>query len=322
MTIDFNKINNRRNTNSSKWNVKEHELPMWVADMDFQTVPEVMEAMHKDVDRGIFGYQYVPDEYYEAVADWYEKEHNFKPNLDWLLFSTGVMPSIGSILRHITDVGDNVLLQEPNYNSFYKAIVNNGHHILNSELSYQNGKYTIDWDDLEKKMADPRTSAMIVCNPHNPTGHIWDKKTLTRIGQLAKKNHVLIISDEIHGDITMPGCGYTPFASLDAEIVDNSISLVSPSKTFNLAILHASTLIIPNEQLRERVNLAISTDGLSEPGALAIDGSIAAYTQGHEWLNDLRNYVAGNRQYVEKFVKEDIPEIRVLPAEATYLAWI
>ncbi|MQS75469.1 MalY/PatB family protein [Companilactobacillus halodurans] len=322
MKYDFDKINDRRDTNSNKWNVEENELPMWVADMDIQTVPEVIEAMHKDVERGIFGYQYVPDEYYRAVANWYRTEHDFSPKLEWLVFSTGVMPSIGAILRHMTDVGDNVLLQEPNYNSFYKTITNNGRHILNSELTYKNGTYEIDWDDLESKLADPQTTVMIICNPHNPTGHIWDSDVLTRIGRLAWRYNVMIISDEIHGDLTMPGYNYTPFASLDSEITNNSISLVSPSKTFNLAVLHASTMIIPNKDVREKAARAVAIDGSNEPGVLAIDASIAAYTKGSEWLHELRKYIQGNREYLEKFAKENIPEIKVLPAQATYLAWI
>jgi len=322
MKYDFNKINNRRNTNSVKWNVKDNELPMWVADMDIQTVPEVIDAMHADVDRGIFGYQYVPEEYYRAVASWYKKEHNFEPEIDWLVFSTGVMPSVGSILRHLTDVGDNVLLQEPNYNSFYQAITNNGHHVLNSELEYNNFKYEINWRDLETKLSDPLTTAMIVCNPHNPTGYIWDRATLTKIGKLALKHGVLIISDEIHGDLTMPGYDYVPFASLDPEIANNSISLVSPSKTFNLAVLHASTMIIPNKDLRYKATRAVSVDGSNEPGVLAIDASIAAYTKGNEWLHELREYIDENRKYLEDYIKENIPEIKVLPSHATYLAWI
>lgn len=322
MQFNFDKINDRRSANSEKWNVKEHELPMWVADMDIQTAPAIIEAMHRDVDRGIFGYQYVPKAYYEAVASWYKTEHNFEPKTDWLVFSTGIMPSIGSILRHLTDVGDNILIQEPNYNSFFNAIENNGRHVLNSELDYKHGKYSIDWKDLEIKLSDPQTSAMIICNPHNPSGHIWDKRTLTKMGQLAKKHDVLVISDEIHGDITMPGHDYIPFASLDEDVIDNSISLVSPSKTFNMAILHASTMIIPDERLRQRATLAVSVDGLNSPGALAIDASIAAYTEGHEWLHELRKYIQGNREYLEKFVKENLPEIRVIPAESTYLAWI
>ncbi|MBL3530689.1 pyridoxal phosphate-dependent aminotransferase [Companilactobacillus zhachilii] len=322
MQFNFDKINDRRNSNSEKWNVKEHELPMWVADMDIQTAPAIIEAMHKDVDRGIFGYQYVPKRYYEAVASWYKEEHNFEPQLDWLVFSTGIMPTIGSILRHLTDVGDNVLIQEPNYNSFFKAIENNGRHILNSELIYKQGQYSINWKDLENKMLDPQTTVMIVCNPHNPSGHIWDKATLTKIGQMAKRHHVLIISDEIHGDLTMPGHDYVPFASLDSDVTDNSISLVSPSKTFNVAILHASTMIIPNEHLRGLAEKAISVDGLSEPGILAIDASIAAYTEGHEWLHELRKYIQTNREYLEKFVQDNIPEIKVIPAESTYLAWL
>ena len=322
MQFNFDKINDRRNANSSKWQVKEHELPMWVADMDIQTAPAIIEAMHKDVDRGIFGYQYVPDEYYRAIASWYKKEHNFEPDLDWLVFSNGVMPSIGSILRHLTDLGDNVLLQEPNYNSFYNAITSNGHHIVNSELEYQYGKYSINWKDLEEKLSDPQTTAMIVCNPHNPAGIIWDKETLTKIGKLANKHDVLIISDEIHGDITMPGYDYVPFASLDAEVTQNSISLASPSKTFNLAILHAATLFIPNAKLRQKVEHAISVDGINSPGIMSMDASIAAYTQGHEWLTELRQYIQKNREYVEDFAKKNIPDIKVLPAQATYLAWI
>jgi len=322
MQFNFDKINDRRNANSVKWNVKEHELPMWVADMDIQTAPAIVEAMHKDVDRGIFGYQYVPEAYYKAVASWYKIEHNFEPETDWLVFSNGIMPTIGSILRHLTDVGDNVLIQEPNYNSFFQAIENNGRHILNSELTYKNGQYIIDWKDLETKMLDPQTSVMIVCNPHNPSGHIWDKATLTKIGQMAKQHNVLIISDEIHGDLTMPGHDYVPFASLDSDVTDNSISLVSPSKTFNVAILHAATMIIPNEQLRQRATRAVSVDGINEPGILAVDASIAAYTEGHEWLHELRKYIQGNREYLEKFVQDNIPEIKVIPAESTYLAWI
>ncbi|MFC6177339.1 MalY/PatB family protein [Companilactobacillus huachuanensis] len=322
MQFNFDKINDRRSANSFKWNVKEHELPMWVADMDIQTAPAIMDAMHKDVDRGIFGYQFVPESYYQAVASWYKTEHNFEPEIDWLVFSNGIMPTIGSILRHLTDVGDNILIQEPNYNSFFKTIENNGRHILNSELTYKNGKYNIDWKDLETKMLDPQTSAMIVCNPHNPSGQIWDKATLTKIGQMAIKHQVLIISDEIHGDLTMPGHDYIPFASLDSNVIANSISLVSPSKTFNLAILHAATMIIPDAQLRQRAERAVSVDGLNEPGILAIDASIAAYTEGHEWLHELRDYIQGNREFLEKFVQDNIPEIKVIPAESTYLAWI
>lgn len=322
MQFNFDKINDRRNTNSEKWNVKSNELPMWVADMDIQTAPAIIEAMHTDVDRGIFGYQYVPKAYYQAVIDWYKTEHKTALKPEWLVFSNGIMPTIGSLLRHLTDVGDNVLIQEPNYNSFFKTIENNGRHILNSELDYKQGQYSINWKDLETKMVDPKTTVMIVCNPHNPSGQIWDKDTLTKMGKLAKQHHVLVISDEIHGDLTMPGYDYVPFSSLAEEVTDNSISLVSPSKTFNVAILHASTMIIPDENLREEATKAVSNDGLNEPGALAMDASIAAYTEGHEWLHELQKYIQANREYLEKFAQDNIPEIKVLPAQATYLAWI
>lgn len=322
MSFDFDKVNNRRNTASEKWNVKENELPMWVADMDFQTAPEILEAMHKSIDGGIFGYQFVPDKYYEAVASWFEKEHNFKPDTKWMLFSTGVIPSISAVIRHFTDVGDNILLQEPNYNSFYGVIEHNGRNVTNNELIYKNGTYNVDWQDLEKKLSDPQTTIMIVCNPHNPTGHIWSKDTLTRIGKLAKKYNVMIISDEIHGDISMPGHGYIPFSSLDSEVAENSISLVSPTKTFNMAQLHASTIIAPDSNIRARVERALSIDDQIEPGILAIDGTIAAYTKGHEWLSELKQYISSNRQLLSDYVSKNIPELSVIKSDATYLAWI
>lgn len=322
MSFDFDKINNRRNTASVKWGVKENELPMWVADMDFQTAPEILDAMHKSIDGGIFGYQTIPDKYYEAVTDWFEKEHDFKPKTDWMLFSTGVIPTISAILRHMTDVGDNVLLQEPNYNTFYGVIEHNGRNVTNNELIYEDGTYKVDWEDLNAKLADPQTTVMLVCNPHNPTGHIWSKETLTKIGEMAKKHDVMIISDEIHGDISMPGHSYVPFSSLAPEVAENSISLVSPTKTFNLAQLHASTVIAPDANLLARVERAISIDDQSEPGILAVDGTIAAYTKGHEWLAGLRQYVSENHQLLTDYVAKNIPEISVIKSDATYLAWI
>ncbi|WP_334329398.1 MalY/PatB family protein [Companilactobacillus sp. HBUAS59699] len=322
MSFDFDKVNDRRNTTSEKWNVKDNELPMWVADMDFQTAPEILEAMHKSLDGGIFGYQFVPDEYYQAVANWFKTEHNFEPKTEWMLFSTGVIPSISAIIRHLTDVGDNILLQEPNYNTFYGVIEHNGRNVTNSELIYENGTYSVDWQDLEEKLSDPQTTVMLVCNPHNPTGHIWSKETLTKIGELAKKHDVLIIADEIHGDISMPGHSYVPFSSLDPEITKNSISLVSPTKTFNLAQLHASTIIAPDENIRARVERALSIDDQIEPGILAVDGTIAAYTKGHEWLDGLKHYVSDNRQLLSDYVAKNIPELSVIKSDATYLAWI
>ncbi|WP_125588410.1 MalY/PatB family protein [Companilactobacillus jidongensis] len=322
MSFDFDKINDRRNTASVKWDVKENELPMWVADMDFQTAPEILTAMHKAIDSGIFGYQMIPDEYYKAVADWFKKEHNFKPKTDWMLFSTGVIPTISAILRHMTDVGDNVLLQEPNYNTFYGVIEHNGRNVTNNELIYTDGTYKVDWEDLDAKLSDPQTTVMLVCNPHNPTGHIWSKETLTKVGKMAKEHNVLIISDEIHGDISMPGHSYVPFASLDPEVAENSISLVSPTKTFNMAQLHASTIIAPDANLLARVERAISIDDQSEPGILAVAGTIAAYTKGHEWLSDLRQYISVNHQLLTDYVANNISELSVVKSDATYLAWI
>lgn len=200
--FDFSEMIDRRHTNSVKWDVQDHELPMWVADMDFRTAPGIVKAIQDKAATGIFGYEEVPAAYFEAVQHWYATEHNWAPNTAWMRFVTGVVPAISSAVRRVSNVGDNVLVQAPVYNIFYNSIVNNGRHILSSDLVDRDGVYTIDWADLTAKMADPLTTMMILCNPHNPVGKVWTTTELAKIGELAAANHVTVLSDEIHGDIT------------------------------------------------------------------------------------------------------------------------
>lgn len=320
---DFSELIDRRHTNSVKWDVKDNELPMWVADMDFRTLPAIVEAIQERSKSGIFGYEEVPQAYFDAVQSWYQKEHNWRPETAWMIFATGVVPTISSAVRRLTNVGDNVLIQAPVYNIFYNSILNNGRHVLSSDLVLDNqGRYHIDWDDLESKMAEPLTTMMILCNPHNPVGMIWSAETLARIGELAAKHHVVVLSDEIHGDITAPDKGYTPFASVNQINEQNSVTAVSPSKTFNVAALHAATVIVPNEALRAIVNRGLNTDELAEPNSFAIPATIAAYTSGHQWVHDLRAYIERNKQTVAKFVAENIPSVKVISGDATYLVWL
>lgn len=322
MSYDFSEMIDRRHTNSVKWDVADNELPMWVADMDFRTAPAIVDAIKRKADTGIFGYEEVPDAYFEAVQHWYATEHDWAPNTDWMRFVTGVVPAISSAVRRISHVGDNVLVQAPVYNIFYNSIVNNGRHVLSNDLQFADGTYDVDWDDLATKLADPLTTMMILCNPHNPVGKVWKTAELQRLADLAAANHVTVFSDEIHGDITDAGHGYTPFASVSETAANISITAVSPSKTFNVAALHAATLIVPNEDLRNSVDRGINSEELAEPNAFAIPGSIAAYTHGAEWVHELNATITANKQVLTTFIEKNLPQLHVIKGHATYLVWI
>lgn len=322
MTYDFDKLTDRRGTNSLKWDVAENELPMWVADMDFETAPEITEALKKRAAHGIFGYTVVPDAWKEAVSGWWERRHGFKMEQDWLIFCTGVVPAISSAVRKLTTVGENVLVQTPVYNIFFNSIRSNGRNIVENRLRYRDGAYEIDWEDLENKLKDPQTTLMILCNPHNPTGSIWTREELTRIGELCADNHVLVLSDEIHCDLTEPGYEYTPFASVSEICAQNSVTCIAPTKAFNLAGLQTAAVAVPNETVRHKMDRALNTDEVAEPNAFAIDAAIAAFTKGDAWLDELREYLAGNRKLAQDFLEQELPNVRLVPSHATYLLWL
>lgn len=319
---DFTTIPQRRQTDSIKWAVQPNELPMWIADMDFQTAPEIKAAMAAKIQTGIFGYEEPHDDYYQAVIDWYQQEHQAVAKKDWLIFATGVVPALSASVRRLSHVGDNVLVQAPVYNIFYNSIVNNGRHVLSSDLVYREGQYEIDFPDLATKLAEPLTTLMILCNPHNPVGKVWTEAELLKIRELCAQHQVTLISDEIHGDLVLHGPDYRPvFALADAENYQ-TVSLVSPSKTFNVAALHAATAIVPNAALRAQVNRGLNTDEVAEPNLLAIPGTIAAYTQGHAWLAALKDQLRQNYQQVATFVSAQVPEIKLVASQATYLVWL
>lgn len=322
MKYDLDTPINRRNTNSLKWDVAESELPMWVADMDFAAAPEIREAIEKRAAHGVFGYSIIPDEWYEAYIGWWKRRHNFVIEKHQLIFCTGVVPAISSVVRKLTTPAEKVLIQTPVYNIFFNSIINNGRQVLESPLKYSGGIYNIDFDDLEKKLSDPQTSLMILCNPHNPVGKIWDKGVLERIGELCHKYNVIVLSDEIHCDLTDPGTEYIPFASVSEKCRENSVTCIAPTKAFNLAGLQTAAVMIPNAALRHKVWRALNTDEAAEPNAFAVDAAIAAFTKGSDWLDELRQYIFENKKRTDEFLKENIPQLKLVPSSATYLLWL
>lgn len=322
MKYDFDQVPDRRGSGSLKWDVGTGELPMWVADMDFPTCPAVREALAARVAHGVFGYTDVTEEWRRAVCGWFSRRHGLEPDPDWLIFATGVVPILSSVVRKLTTPNENVLLLTPVYNIFYNSIINNGRRPLEVPLVYADGAYRMDFAALEAGLADPQTTLMILCNPHNPVGKIWDRETLERIGVLAARHHVVVVSDEIHCDLTDPGRAYVPFASVSETCRENCVVCFAPTKTFNLAGIQTAGAMVPNPFLRHKVWRALNTDEVAEPNVFAMPAAVAAYTEGDEWLDALRAYLFENKQTVRRFLSERLPAVRLVPGEATYLLWL
>lgn len=322
MEYDFDKVIARRNTGSLKWDIAEDELPLWVADMDFATAPAIRKAVEKRAAHGIFGYSILPEAWYRAYMEWWEKRHHFSIQKEWLIFTTGVVPAISTAVRRLTAPAENVLVQTPCYNIFFNSIRNNGRNIVQSPLHYENGTYSVNWEKLEKNLSDPQTTLMILCNPQNPTGVIWDRETLQRIGELCHRYGVTVLSDEIHCDLTEPGKEYIPFASVSENNRRISVTCISPTKAFNLAGLQTAAVVVPDEKLRHKMWRALNTDEVAEPNAFAVDAAVAAFTESEEWLDALRAYLWENKSYTEEYLKREVPQIGVISGEATYLMWL
>lgn len=322
MSYDFDTPVDRRNTYSLKWDVKENELPMWVADMDFQTAPEVREAIQRRAAHGVFGYSIVPEEWYQAYIRWWENRHGFRMDAEWLIFCTGVVPAISSIVRKLTTPAEKVLVLTPVYNIFFNSILNNGRQVLEGRLQYDGEAYSIDYEDLEAKLADPQTSMLIFCNPHNPVGKIWSAEELRKVGELCRKHHVVVVSDEIHCDLTEPGMGYVPFASVSEDCRNNSIICIAPTKAFNLAGMQTAAVCVPDPVLRHKVWRGLNTDEVAEPNAFAIQAAVAAFTRGGEWLDELRSYLHENKVWTTQYIQKEIPRLKVVASQATYLMWL
>lgn len=323
MKYDFDRITDRKGTNSCKWDVRDGELPMWVADMDIASAPCVTEAIMKRAQNGIFGYSDIPDEWYDAYISWWKERHGVEFRREDMVFASGVIPTLSSCVRKLTTPAENVAVLTPVYNHFFTSIANNGRNILEVPLIYDRDalEYSIDFDALEKALSNPQTSMFMLCNPHNPIGIIWDKETLARIGELCRRYGVIVVSDEIHCDITKPGTSYVPFASASETCADISVSCVSISKAFNCAGIHSAAVFAKNPVLRHKVWRSLNTDEIGEPNSFACEAAVAALTEGGEWLDSLNEYLFENRRIVEETVN-GISGLKAIHGDATYLIWI
>ena len=319
---DFDKITDRRNTDSIKWDIRENELPMWVADMDFEAAPEIIEAFSERLKHPVFGYSKLCDEWYEAYINWWKKYHGLEIKKEHLTFCSGVVPAVSSMIRHLTSEGEKIVLLTPNYNHFYNCIKDNGRQALEVEMNYDGNSYHIDYESLEKALSQPSAAMMIVCNPQNPTGTVWESSELERIGEMCSRNNVLVISDEIHCDIITPGKKHSPFASASDINRNNSVTCIAPTKAFNLAGLQTSALYIPNDDIRSKVRSSIERDEISMPNSFASAAAVSAFKKGRKWLDELNEYIYNNKLTVRKFLQKEIPDIRLVWGDATYLLWL
>jgi len=330
MKCDFDKIIDRTNFYSKKWDELEKifgtdakdVLPMWIADMEFRSPKPVIEAIKKAAEHGIYGYTSRPLSYYQAIIDWIEKRHNWKVKKDWLAYSPGVVSALSFIVRAFIQAGDKVIIQPPVYYPFFKVIENNGCHIVNNPLKLNNKRYVMDFEDLERKVDDSRVKILILCSPHNPVGRVWQKEELIRLGEICLKNDVMVISDEIHADILFEGYKHTPFASISPAFAQNSITCTAPNKTFNLAGLQTSTIIIPNKKYYRIYSNILDSLALDENNIFGLVALEAAYRYGEEWLEQLLSYLNENLEFLMKYFKERIPKIKVIRPEGTYLIWL
>lgn len=322
--MDFNKITPRRGTNSYKWDSCEDKdvLPMWVADMDFQTAPCIISALQKRVSHGIFGYTRVPEEYYDAVISWFRRRHQWEIKREWFIYTSGVVPALSAVIKALANVGDRIITLTPVYNCFFSSIRNNGCELSSCALKYENNSFSIDFDDLERRAADPKASLLLLCNPHNPSGRVWTREELKRIGDICIRHNVVVVSDEIHCEIVHPGFKYTPFASVSEEFLKHSVTCVSPSKAFNIAGLQIANIIVENDEWRRRIDKAININEVCDVNPFGVIATIAAYNEGEEWLDELLRYIHANYIFFKSYCEELLPQLPVAPLEGTYLAWM
>lgn len=319
----FDKIINRRHTGSVKWDyVADDVLPLWVADMDFEAAPAIKQAVLNRAEHGVFGYTKVEDDYYEAVTSWFHRRHQWDIQRDWIIYTTGVIPALSCAIKAITLPGEKVLIQTPVYNHFFSSIRNQGCEILENELVRQGDTYEIDFVDFEAKCADEKTTAFVLCNPHNPAGRVWHKDELERMGAICAKYNVRVISDEIHCELVMPGNIFIPFASVNALNQSNSVTLNSPTKSFNIAGLQIANIICSDNEMRRRVDRVVNIYEVCDVNPFGPVALKAAYNESEAWIDELNEYLWGNYQLLKTYFAEYLPQSKVLRLEGTYLAWV
>lgn len=324
MKFDFDSIINRHDTNSYKWDSldMEHVIPLWVADMDFKTAPCIIETLKKRVEHGIFGYTRVPDEYYQATTNWFARRHNWNILPSDIIYTSGVVPAISAIIKALTNPGDKVIIQTPVYNCFFSSIRNNGCEASENALTYKDNTYYIDFEDLEKRAADPKAKLLLLCNPHNPSGRVWNYNELTQIYEICSKHNITIVSDEIHCELVYPPFVYIPFCSLSDEIAERSVVCVSPSKSFNIAGLQIANIVCRDEEMRKKIDKAININEVCDVNPFGVLATIAAYNEGEPWLTELIDYLQRNYEFLVSYFNNEMPDYPVVKLEGTYLVWV
>ena len=348
MKYNFDEIVERRGTNCVKWDESPSEdvIPLWVADMDFRVAPAIQKALRERVEHGVFGYNIVPESYYEAVISWFRRRHQWEIQRQWILYTTAVVPAISCVIKALTMPGEKVLILSPAYNCFFSSIKNNGCEVLESELLFTvdslrftddysaaeeglaskstvNRKlstvnFKIDFDDFEAKCADEKTTVFLLCNPHNPSGRVWTREELQRMYDICKKHGVKVVSDEIHCELIMPGHEFVPFGT----ITDDCVVMNSPSKNFNTAGLQIANIICSHPSWRRRIDRAININEVCDVNPFGIVALQAAYNESEDWLDELNQYLWGNYQVLCDFIDKNLPQWKVCPLEGTYLPWV
>ena len=322
----FDKVVDRRGSGCYKYDICEDKevLPLWIADMDFLAAPAIQRAIAKRAEHGVFGYTQVGDDYYDAVTSWFSRRHGWEIRKEWIEYTIGVVPAISCIIKALAMPGEKILLTTPVYNCFFSSIQNNGCVAEQSKLIIgDDGKYHIDWDDFENRCKDEKVVAYILCNPHNPGGRVWRREELERINDICMRHNVKVISDEIHNELVMPGYKYTPFASVSEQTLNNSVTCVSASKSFNIAGLQIANIVCVDPDLKRRINRAININEVCDVNPFGVVATIAAYNESEEWVDLLMEYMLDNYRLVIQRVKDEGAGLmHCMPLEGTYLAWV
>ena len=325
---DFDQVIDRRNTNSLKYDfaVERHRpadvLPLWVADMDFRAPEPVLDALRRSVEHGIFGYSDVKADYYQAISDWFLQHFGWQTRPEWMVNTPGVVFALAMAVRALTQPGDAVLVQPPVYYPFFGVIRDNDRKVVENELRYQDGRYTIDFRDFEEKIVSQKVKLFLLCSPHNPVGRVWSREELQQIGRICRAHDVYVVSDEIHCDFAFAEHPHTVFLDANPELADRAIVCTAPSKTFNLAGLQTSNIWIPDAGIRASFCKEIDRSGYSQLNTLGLVACQAAYTAGGEWLDQCRAYLRANLDFLRAYLEEHIPEIKLVEPEGTYFAWL
>ena len=352
MKYNFDEIVERRGTHCVKWDESPSDdvIPLWVADMDFKTAPQILEAVKKRAEHGVFGYTVVEEDYYVAVINWFRRRHNWRIHREEILYTTGVVPAMSVAIKALTMPGEKVLILSPDYNCFFSSVRNNGCEVLETSLirgyegtgarGLENSleaesnlvpphlrttvppTFSIDWDDFEAKCSDEKTTVFLLCNPHNPTGRVWTKEELERMNDICLKHNVKVVSDEIHCELMMPGHTFQPFAAVSEACRKNSVILNSPSKSFNIAGLQIANIIVSNPSWRRRIDRAININEVCDVNPFGPVALIAAYNESEDWIDELNQYLWGNYQVLCDFIDKNLPQWKVCPLEGTYLPWV